>query len=303
MCLKVLVTGGSGFVGSNLKKIRPNWIYISSNDYDLKNPQEVQFMYKDIKPDVVLHLAAKVGGIKENAEKQADFYYINTAINTNIIKYAVDSGVQKLVAALSTCVFPDILENYPFTESDIFKGPPSKTNFSYGYSKRGLYTHCMAVRQQYGLNYSCFSPSNIYGPGDYFDNPESSHFVAALISKIAAARDGDCLEFWGTGNPLRQQLYVKDLCDIITVFVEQYFNTDKPVIVAPNENLSIKEMIDIAIRVSGKEISYKFNGKLDGQYRKDGSNEYLTKIIDYKFTSFEDGIRNTYNSYNKERKV
>jgi GDP-L-fucose synthase len=127
--------------------------------------------------------------------------------------------------------------------------------------------------------------------------------VAALISKIAAARDGDCLEFWGTGNPLRQQLYVKDLCDIITVFVEQYFNTDKPVIVAPNENLSIKEMIDIAIRVSGKEISYKFNGKLDGQYRKDGSNEYLTKIIDYKFTSFEDGIRNTYNSYNKERKV
>jgi GDP-L-fucose synthase len=297
------VTGGSGFVGSNLKKIRPNWTYISSTDYDLKNPQEVKFMYKDVKPEVVLHLAAKVGGIKENTENQADFYYINTAINTNIVKYAVDNNVQKLVASLSTCAFPDTLNSYPFKEDDIFKGPPSKTNFSYGYSKRGLYAHCLAVREQYGLNYSCFSPSNVYGPGDHFDDIQSSHFVAALISKIANAKDGDCLEFWGSGTPLRQQLYVKDLCDILTIFVEQFYSTDKAVIVAPTENLSIKEMIDIAIRISGKNLSYKFNGKLDGQYRKDGSNDFLMRIVDYKFTTFEDGIKETYNSYIKERKV
>ena len=300
--MKVLVTGGSGFIGKNLKKMKPDWIYVSSKDYDLKNPHEVKFMFKDIKPNAVIHLAAKVGGIKENTEKQADFYYINTAINTNIVNYAAENGVQRLLASLSTCAFPDKVDSYPFSESNIFDGPPAKTNFSYGYSKRAMYAHCLAVRSQYRFNYSCFAPSNIYGPEDYFDNQDSSHFVAALVRKIAQAKHGDCLEFWGTGAPLRQQLYVKDLCKIIPIILEK-FNKEEPLIVAPNENLSIKEMIDIAIEVSEKDITYTFNNNLDGQFRKDGSNKLLLSIEDFKFTSFRDGFKETYNKFVSEKKT
>lgn len=298
--MKVLVTGGSGFVGKNLKKLMPQWTYISSKDYDLKNPHEVKFMYKDIKPDAVIHLAAKVGGIKENAEKQADFININTLINTNIVHGAAENGIKTFLASLSTCAFPDKVDSYPFSEKNIFDGPPAKTNFSYGYSKRVMYAHCLAVRNQYGFNYSCFAPSNIYGPGDSFDNQQSSHFVAALVTKIAKAKDGDCLEFWGTGRPLRQQLYVEDLCKIIPILLQKY-NGEEALIVAPNENLSIKEMIDIAIEISKKDITYTFNNKLDGQFRKDGSNKLLLSIEDFIFTSFKEGFGKTYEQYLSEK--
>ena len=297
---KVLVTGGSGFVGSRLKYQRPEWIYLSSKDCDLTKYRDVLELFESETPDAVLHLANKVGGIKENSTKQAEFYDINTFINTNVLRAANESGVNRVLSCLSTCTFPDTVKEYPMIEEDILSGPPAKTNFTYGYTKRALYVQTNAYRHQHGVNYSTFCPSNIYGPNDNFDL-ESSHFVPAMIRKIDEAKDGDTVEFWGTGAPLRQQLYVDDLVKIIP-FLLQNHNTDIPLIVSPNENLSIKEMVEIFLNKTSKDVKIVFNNQLDGQYRKDGSNKKFKELYgDFEFTKFEDGVLKTYEWYKQNK--
>ena len=297
---KVLVTGGSGFVGSRLKYQRPEWIYLSSKDCDLTKYRDVLELFESETPDAVLHLANKVRGIKENSTKQAEFYDINTFINTNVLRAANESGVNRVLSCLSTCTFPDTVKEYPMIEEDILSGPPAKTNFTYGYTKRALYVQTNAYRHQHGVNYSTFCPSNIYGPNDNFDL-ESSHFVPAMIRKIDEAKDGDTVEFWGTGTPLRQQLYVDDLVKIIP-FLLQNHNTDIPLIVSPNENLSIKEMVEIFLNKTSKDVKIVFNNQLDGQYRKDGSNKKFKELYgDFEFTKFEYGILKTYEWYKQNK--
>ena len=292
----VLVTGGSGFTGKRLSLLKPEWNYISSKDYDLTNSESCRKMYEDIKPDAVIHLAARVGGIKDNVTRQADFYYQNTIINTNVLHEAYKSGVKRVLSSLSTCAFPDVVASYPFTEEQIFNGAPAKTNFSYGYTKRALHVQTLSYRKQYGLNYSTFCPSNIYGPCDHFDT-EKSHFIPALVSKLVKAEIGGAIELWGTGNPKRQQLYVDDLAEIIPVLLEKH-NSDIPLIVAPNENLSIREMASIASNKIEKNIKISYNSNLDGQYRKDGSNERFLELVGgYEFTSFDEGIEKTIQWY------
>ena len=297
--MKVLVTGGTGFVGKRLQSIKPNWIYISSKDYDLVATDDCKRMYNDIQPDAVVHLAGKVGGIKANDMNPADFYYINTMINTNIVHQAKECGIKRVLSSLSTCTFPDVVPSYPLTEQDILCGPPAITNMSYGYAKRSLYIQSKAYRKQYNLDYSTFCPSNLYGPEDNFDY-DSSHFVSALVRRFFEAKNGDTLEFWGSGNALRQQLFVDDLAHIIPMLLEEH-HSDIPIIVAPNENLSISNMIDILRKYINKDVNIKFNSHLDGQYRKDGSNAKLVDMIgDFNFTPFEEGAKTTYNWYSAQ---
>ena len=296
----VLVTGGSGFVGARLKLIKPEWLYISSTDCDLTNYSQTYKFIKKVKPDAILHLASKVGGIKENSTRQAEFYDINTYINTNVLRSSYENGIKRVLSCLSTCAFPDVLEAYPFSEEDIMLGSPAKTNFTYGYTKRALLVQTNSYRQQYGVNYSTFSPSNIYGPSDNFDL-DSSHFVPAMIRKIHEAKKGDTVEFWGTGKPLRQQLYVDDLVRIIPFLLEHH-NTEVPLIVSPDENLSIKQMIEIFLNNIQKDVTISFNNNLDGQYRKDGSNKKFKKIHgNFEFTKFQDGVLKTYEWYKKNK--
>lgn len=297
--MRVLVTGGSGFLGTRLKRKNPDWIYISSKDADLTNYDECIDLFKKHTSDAIIHLAAKVGGIKENATKPAEFYDINIQVNTNVLKASYKCGIKRVLSCLSTCTFPDTVSSYPFSEDNIFDGPPAITNRAYGFTKRALYIQTLAYREQYGVNYSCFCPSNLYGPNDNFDL-ESSHFVPALIRKLEESEDGDSLELWGTGNPKRQQLYVDDLAEIIPILLEKH-NSDIPLIVAPNENFSIKEMADISRSIIGREITFTFNGSLDGQFRKDGSNEKFKELVpDFEFTSFKKGLKQTYEWF-KER--
>jgi len=292
----VLVTGGSGFVGKNLQHEKPDWIYISSKDYNLLDREECTKMFEEHKPDAVIHLAAKVAGIKSNAEEQASFLYENCMINLNVVECAYKAGVTRLIAAMSTCAFPSTLPEYPFEESSVFDGPPPETNLSYGYAKRLLHVQCLSYRKQYGVNYSTFSPSNLYGLEDNFGT-ESSHFVAALIKKVYEASDGDVVEFWGTGETLKQELYIGDLCKIIPVLLENH-NSSLPMIISPDEHLSISEMIQILLGAVGKNITVQFTGYLDGQYRKDGSNKELLKLVpDFEFTLFKEGVLRTYNWY------
>lgn len=294
--MKILVTGGTGLIGQNLKKIYPDWNYISSKDCDLTKENAVAKMYCRHRPDAVIHLAALVGGIKDNAENQAEYYHQNVMMNTNVIHQAHVCGIKRVLATLSTCAFPDKLKTYPFTEKDFFKGPPAETNLSYGYTKRMLHIQCQAYRKQYGRNYSTFCPTNIYGPGDHY-NTSKSHFVAALISKIINAKESDIIELWGTGNPLRQQLYVDDLAEIIPILLEKH-NSNIPLIVAPDENLSIREITEIVNKKIKKNIKISYNGNLDGQYRKDGSNKRFIELVGgYEFTSFDSGIEKTIQWY------
>jgi len=296
----VVVSGGTGFIGARLKNHRPKWTYLSSRDYDLLNKEECNQMFKEHQPDAIIHLAAKVGGIKENANNQASFYYENIMINTNILECAHRNNVKRTLSSLSTCAFPDVVSKYPFLEEDLFKGPPAKTNFSYGYTKRALHVQAVSYRKQYGLNYSTFCPSNIYGPGDNF-NSESSHFIPALIKKIAEAKEGDTLELWGTGTPLRQQLYIDDLVEIIPLLLEKH-NSDMPIIVAPNENLSISEMANILHKNVKKNVKIVYNNRLEGQFRKDGSSKKLLKLLGgFNFTKFEDGVTKTYEWYKQNK--
>ena len=294
---KVLVTGGSGFLGTRLQIKNPNWIYISSKDADLTKYDECVRVFKKYKPDAIIHLAAKVGGIKENSTKPAEFYDTNIKVNTNVLEAAYKCGIKRVLSALSTCTFPDVVYSYPFTEENIFDGPPAITNRAYGFTKRALYIQTLAYREQYGVNYSCFCPSNLYGPNDNFDL-DSSHFVPALVRKLHESKEGDTLEFWGTGNPRRQQLYIDDLADIVPILLEKH-NSDIPIIVAPNENLRISDLISTTLKSLNMERKIIFNKKLDGQLRKDGSNKKLMEILpkDFEFTPFNKGISTTYSWY------
>lgn len=296
--MKVLVTGGSGFLGKRLQKYQPSWHYLSSKQCDLSLNGEFTKVLEIVNPDMVLHLAAKVGGIKDNIENQATYYNINTAMNTNVLRESYEFGVKRLLACLSTCAFPDKIDNFPYNEEDFYRGPPTPTNFSYGMTKRHLHTGCIAYRQQYGVNYSTFCPSNLYGPEDHFGK-ESSHFVASMVYKLSKAKENEEIEFWGTGSPLRQQLYVDDLCEILPLLLEKH-NTSLPLIVAPSENLSILQMIEILTKQIDKNVRLLFNQKMDGQFRKDGSNKRFLELSQgYDFTSFEEGILETYKWFNE----
>ena len=294
--IKVLVTGGTGFVGERLRLVKPDWVYMSSKDVNFISYEDTLTFLKREAPDAIVHLAARVGGIQDNAKHPADFYDANILINTNVVRASKAAGIKRLLACLSTCAFPDEVE-YPFDESSIMSGPPAETNLAYGFTKRALYVQIMAYRKQYGLDYSCFSPTNLYGPEDNFD-PETSHFIPAALKKFREAK-GEALEFWGTGDTIRQFLFIDDLCSALPELLDKHHD-DTPVIISPDETINIQEMASLCKEVVGSNSSFSFNGYLPGQFRKDAVNDELKKLLpSFEFTPYKDGLRATYEWYEK----
>ena len=287
----ILVTGGTGMVGSHLKEIMPDAIYIGSN-IDLRDWIAVDTLFEKIKPICVIHLAAKVGGIQENIEKPAEFFDDNILMNTHILKASYKHNVKKFTGVLSTCIYPDIVENYPMKEKDMFLGPPAKTNFSYGYAKRCLAVQIEAYNKQYKTQWNYLTPCNLYSELDNFENGKKMHFITALLKKIKDSNG--LLEFLGTGKPLRQFMYAGDLAKIIKKVIDE--DITESFNVAPNYNYSINEMANMALDSINKkcEIVYS-NPKLDGQYRKDVSSEKLKEIVgDFEFTDLQKGMKKVY---------
>jgi GDP-L-fucose synthase len=293
--MKILVTGGSGQVGKELKQILPMAMYISSDNCDLTDEQSVKLLMINNQFDIVIHLAARVGGIMDNINRPADYFVDNIMMNTNILKWSHLTNVPRFIGILSTCIFPDIAPLYPMKEDVLHQGPPTKTNFSYGYAKRCLAVQIDAINEQFGTKYCYITPCNLFGIHDKFD--ERSHFVADLIQKIHNAKinNSSKIVLYGTGTPLRQYMNAKDLAKILKLMIDNdivdNFN------VATDENLTIEEITLIALDALGcKHFKIEYdNTKPDGQYRKDVDNTKFKLLFpDFKFSNLKQSIKEVY---------
>ncbi len=296
----ILVTGGSGMVGRSLKDILPNATYLSSKDCDLTNQTDVNYLMENNNFDVVIHLAAKVGGIIDNINKPADYFEDNVLMNTILLKACKDNGVERFIGILSTCIYPDKVETYPMTEDMLHDGPPTPTNFSYGYAKRSLAVQIDAYNQQYGTKYQYLTPCNLYGENDKFG--ENSHFIAALVKKIVKMEKegGNKLELFGSGKPLRQFMHSDDLAWVIKECLEK--NIYESFNVATEDNLSIEEMVKIALKSCDLEKTKLMfdTTKPDGQYRKDVSIDKLKSLLPmFKTLPLDKGIKKVYDKISK----
>tara|TARA_Y100001972_G_scaffold102031_1_gene127294 strand:+ start:4898 stop:5803 length:906 start_codon:yes stop_codon:yes gene_type:complete len=301
--MKLLVTGGTGLVGSAIDNAD---IKISSKDVDLKDLHEINAAFKVLKPTHVIHCAGRVGGLGGNLNAKGEYYYDNIMINTNVIEACRTSGVEKLICFLSTCVFPDKAE-YPLTEDKIHLGEPHSSNFGYAYAKRMADIQIRAYREQYGLNYMSVIPTNIYGPNDNFDI-ENGHVLPSLIHKCYLAKKNNTdLEVWGSGKPLREFLYSKDVAKICQLLLEKY-DGNEPIILTSSKEYSIKQIVNLITKLMDFKGNVKFlPDKPDGQYRKPADNSKLLSIIpDFEFTPLEEGLKETINwfitNYEKIRK-
>tara|TARA_Y100000389_G_scaffold188295_1_gene210689 strand:- start:2732 stop:3640 length:909 start_codon:yes stop_codon:yes gene_type:complete len=288
---KVLVTGGSGLVGSALEAdVKPK-----RSSYNLINPSNVDEMYDIHRPTHVIHCAGQVGGIGGNMNHKGEYFYNNIMINTNVIEGARKYGVKKLVSFLSTCVFPDDVE-YPLTEDKIHKGEPHTSNNAYAYAKRMADVQINAYREQYGTKYTSVIPTNIYGPNDNFSLVHG-HVMPMLIHKMYnATKTGEDFVVWGTGKPLREFIYSKDVARLTKWVLDEY-EEDEPIIFSTSHEISIRDLVDLLVQ------EFNFKGKVvfddtkpDGQYRKPSDNSKIKKYLpDFEFTPIEVGIKETVN--------
>lgn len=302
----ILITGGGGLVGSAIKSVdsdyseKYNFIYLKREECNLLDYCDTLCIFTKYKPNYVIHLAANVGGLFKNMEQPVQMLEDNLLINMNVVKASHEVGVEKLVGCLSTCIFPDIV-SYPIKEKDLHNGPPHFSNAAYAYSKRILETLCESYRKQYGDNFVCIIPTNIYGPFDNF-NLNDAHVIPSLIHKCHLAKEtGTDFIVSGSGKPLRQFIYSKDLAKMIMWVLLDYEEKDN-IILSPNETDEIT--IEHVARQIAKQFDYEERivfdtTKADGQYRKPASNECFRKYNpEFVFTSFDNGIKETIQWFN-----
>lgn len=299
----LLVTGGTGFLGQAIRRWLPEGRYLSSADLDLTDGAAVGDAFADWRPEVVVHLAARVGGITANLSRQADFLIDNIRIDGNVLAAVRARPPRHFIPMLSTCMYPDRLPDtaYPMSEDQLEDGPPPPSNAAYAAAKRALWHGVEALHEQHGMRYSALVPSNLYGPGDHFGDA-NSHFLAAAIHKLETARTGgaDRVEFMGTGSALRQFLYVDDLARLVARLVDEG-PLDATVNVAPGWNRSISSLALAAADAVGYAGDVVFTGEgPDGQYRKDVETRRLQALVtgwSAMETSLEDGLKQTVEWY------
>lgn len=306
---RFVVTGGSGFLGKVLtRKMQErgaNDIFIPRiEDYNLVDPVDIDRMLADSKPDVIIHLAAHVGGIGANSEHPAEFFYDNLMMGVQLMHKAWQTGVKKFVAIGTVCAYPKFTP-VPFKEDDIWNGYPEETNAPYGLAKKMLLVQSQAYREQYGFNSIFLLPVNLYGPGDNF-NLRSSHVIPALIRKCIEAEQKDIkeIEVWGDGSPTREFLYVEDAAEGILLATE-FFNESLPVNLGSGHEISIKDLAEKIAFLSG------FSGKLiwntdkpNGQPRRGLDTTRAFEKFGFKAQmTFDEGLANTIAWYreNKEK--
>jgi len=305
---RITVTGGAGFLGKHLvAKLKERGckdIFIPLiKDYDLVNMEAVKRLYADAKPDIVIHLAAQVGGIGANRENPGKFFYDNLMMGVQMMEIGRQAGIEKFVALGTICAYPKFTP-IPFKEEDLWNGYPEETNAPYGLAKKMLLVQAQTYRQQYGFNSIFLLPVNLYGPGDNFD-PNSSHVIPALIRKCVDAQKGLSPEgavpgftVWGTGKPTREFLYVEDAAEAIILATEKY-NKSEPVNIGAGFEISIKDLVNLIVKLTGfKEKIIWDKTKPDGQPRRFLSTIKAEKEFGFKAkTPFEEGLKKTIEWY------
>jgi GDP-L-fucose synthase len=304
---RVCVTGGAGFLGSHLiEALRARGateIFIPTiEQYNLVDPADIARMLEDSRPDVILHLAAQVGGIEANRLHPAEFFYNNLMMGVQLIHQAWQRGVEKFVALGTVCAYPKFTP-VPFKEDDLWNGYPEETNAPYGLAKKMLLVQAQAYRQQYGYNAIFLLPVNLYGPRDNFDL-ESSHVIPALIRKCIEAEERGASELvvWGDGSPTREFLYVKDAAEGIALAAECY-NSSEPVNLGSGYEISIKDLAEMIARLTGFSGKIVFDpSKPNGQPRRGLDVSRAEREFGFRArTSFEQGLRETIDWYRAVR--
>jgi GDP-L-fucose synthase len=301
----ILVTGGRGLVGEAIKNIvgsnNSNYHFTNSNETDLNDYESCKKLFEKYKPSKVIHLAANVGGLFKNMNEKVEMFENNLIINYNVVKCSYEFNVEKFIGCLSTCIFPD-KTSYPINETMLNNGEPHNSNYSYAYAKRMLEIHCKTYREQYGKNFMCIIPTNIYGPYDNF-NLENSHVIPGLIHKCYIAKKMN-KEFIvsGSGKPLRQFIHSNDLAKII-IWLLGNENYNESLIISPDEKdeISIGKIAELIAKEFDYIHNLKYNlEKSDGQYRKTADNSKLKKLYgELEFINIEDGIKETINWFKK----
>ncbi len=306
---RVCVTGGAGFLGSfvceKLAARGAKEIFVPKiEDYDLVQKDSINQMLDDSRPDVIIHLAAQVGGIGANLLHPADFFYDNLMMGVQLIHESYLRGIQKFVALGTICAYPKFTP-LPFAEENIWNGYPEETNAPYGLAKKMLLVQSQAYRQQYGFNSIFLLPVNLYGPRDNF-RPESSHVIPALIKKCVEARDNNApsIEVWGDGSPTREFLYVEDAAEGILLATEKYEKSE-PVNLGSGMEISIKDLVTLIARLTGFKGELVWDtSKPNGQPRRQLSVERAKREFGFEAkVTFEEGLRRTIEWYEAKLKA
>ena len=296
---RVLLTGGAGFLGRAVHdKLRDRGaeevFVVRSAEYDLTREDSVARLFRDTRPEVVLHLAAEVGGIGANVEKPGRFYFANAAMGLHLIEQARVQGVQKFIQVGTICAYPENTP-VPFREDDLWRGFPEPTNAPYGIAKKALLIMLQAYRRQYGMRGIYLLPVNLYGPGDNFDL-DSSHVIPAMIRKLSAARDrgASSVELWGTGRASREFLYVSDCAEGILLAAEK-FDGPEPVNLGTNKEIVIRDLARKIGRLVGYQGTVAWDSSMpDGQLRRCLDTSRAQKLFGFSAeTSLDCGLAET----------
>jgi GDP-L-fucose synthase len=299
----VVVTGGSGFLGSyvvrELEKAGCRHIFVPrSQQYDLRDQAAVQQLYADARPDVVIHLAARVGGIGANRENPGSYFYDNLVMGVQLIETGRRLGLEKFVCVGTVCAYPKFTP-VPFHEDDLWNGYPEETNAPYGIAKKALLVQLQAYRQQYGMNGIYLLPVNLYGPGDNFD-PASSHVIPALIKKCVDAVDADApfIDAWGTGSASREFLYAVDAARAIVLATQRYDGAE-PVNLGAHREITIRELVTLIAELTGFRGEIRWDvTKPDGQPRRCLDTTRARELFGFTATTdFREGLRETIDWY------
>ena len=304
---RILVTGGAGFLGrcvvGKLKDSGCKEIFVPrSKDYDLVEMEAVRRLYSDSKPEVVIHLAARVGGIGANMKSPGSFFYDNLMMGVQMMEEGRVFGVNKFVAVGTICAYPKFTP-VPFREEDLWNGYPEETNAPYGLAKKMLLVQSQAYRRQYGFNSIYLLPVNLYGPGDNFD-PEYSHVIPALIKKVFDAMDRgeQQIVVWGTGKATREFLYVEDAAEGIVMATEKYDKPD-PVNLGSGFETSIKDLADLICELTSFKGEIVWDtSKPDGQPRRRLDTSKAREYFGFEAkTDFREGLKKTIEWYARNR--
>ena len=303
---RVVVTGGAGFLGSYVaeglaQRGCKSILVPKVEDYDLVEINDIKKMYENMRPDIVIHLAAVVGGIGANRKHPGEFFYKNLIMGTQLIEQGRLKNIEKFVAIGTVCAYPKFTP-VPFKEDDLWNGYPEETNAPYGLAKKMMLVQSQAYRQEYGFNSIFLLPVNLYGPGDHFD-PASSHVIPAVIKKCVDAVEtgADHIDCWGTGNVSREFIYAADAAEGILLATEHY-NTSDPVNIGTGFEIKIKDLANRIAKLVG------FSGQInwdpsqpDGQPRRFLDTSRAKMLFGFMAkTAFEDGLKKTIQWYRKQ---